>query len=414
MAGIQEAYVTMTNRQLDELLNNVRMARTATEQANKKLITQTKDTIEQIRRETSRELTAQKDMLNRELAAQRAKFENEIAVIQMAADNAANRITRLEETADKHQKHARYWIEQTNGLIEDVVRLRHELFAPGELKKIKGELSNAASDIQAKAFQSAISTGRTAFQNASDLKMRVTSAENEWNKVYALWQQTLALLVSDFTESEKLVYEMDTTEGREKIPAALDYWTDGKFQIAKSHLEKLRTEMSDINNMLTEKIYCGLRELDCINDELSVIKKIGKENLLLSYNRYIQACLFFNVFSANFAMTDCEGAYEGCEMRASYVAIYKNPLTADTIVVKIQPVPNEIGVMSSNKLEIHYFTANNNEEQRQQWTNSIECELKKQGFDAGTFTGRKGYEDRPSDQKQMADIEWVKQNHISN
>jgi hypothetical protein len=413
MAGIQETYVTMTNSQLNELLNNVRMVETSTDRTKKRFKTQTKKAIEQIKSETSRELAAQKDVLNRELAAQRSRYENEMAMIRKTAADAISRISKIEETVDRHEKHAQYWIEQTNGLIDDIIQFRHELFAPGELVKIKGEISNAASDMQAKAFQSAMITGRTAFQNASNLKIRVISAENEWNQVCALWQQELAYVVSDFAESEGLFYEIDTTEGREKIPAALDYWTDGKFQIAKSHLEKLRAEMSDINNMSIENIHCGLRELDLLSDELSVIQKIGRENVMLSYNRYIQGCFFSGILSDNFAMTDCEGDYEGLEMRASYVGIYKNPLTADTIVIKIQPVPDGVGIMSSNKLEIHYITASNNEEQRRQWTNLIEGELKKQMFDVGVFSDRKGYEDRPSDQLQMADIEWVRQKQIS-
>jgi pimeloyl-CoA synthetase len=112
-------------------------------------------------------------------------------------------------------------------------------------------------------------------------------------------------------------------------------------------------------------------------------------------------------------MTDCEGDYEGSVPRHPYIGIYKNPATKDTIVVKIQPVPDDNGIMSKDRLEVHYFTVSNNEEQRRQWSKMIENELGRQGFSVGTFSDIKGYENCSSDQIQMTNIDWVRQKQVS-
>ena len=369
----------------------------------------TKEAIEKERIKTEKELSILREVVYKELTLQRTKSLKEIAMIREKSNDIIKRIEKIEETSENHQKYAQYWIEQTNGLIKDIIKLRHELFTPDELEKIKKEIDNAVSDINAKAFQTAMVTGRNAFNTASDLRMRIINAENEWNYIYAIWQQELAQLVSDFNDSEELFFEVDTTEGKEKIQADLDYWTNGKFQLAKAEFDKLKLRMSNIENIVTNNIYNALNELQHIRDQLMIIRKISKENIMFSYNRYMQGCLFYDILRDNFAMTDCEGDYEGRQQRDSYIGIYKNPVSSDKIVVKIIPVSDEVGIMSKNKLEIHFLTTNNNEEQRQKWTCLIESELKKQGLDVGSFRGRKGYENCPSDQVQMADIEWVRQ-----
>jgi hypothetical protein len=398
-----------------EQQQNDRLARQAIEyrEALEKQARRTKTEIEKTNLSLRQDLALQREALEKDLAKQRAEFERELQKNHETMANAVNRIKALEEIADKHRILAQYWTEQTNGTIEDISQYRHELFVPGELGRLQNEAVNASRDIEARAYQSAITTGRSAFQNASDLKLRVISAENEWNRVYALWQRAKAAVASDFADSGQLIYEIDTTEGREKVPAALDYWTNGKFRTAQDNLEKLWTEMSNINDLPAETLLCNLRELERLSDELSVLKEIGRENLLRSHNRYVQGCYFADILSANFAMTDCEGDYEGQEQKDAYIGIYKNPVTADVIVVRIQPIPDESGIMSRDKLEIHYLTVSNNEEQRQQWTQTIGGELQKQGVKIELFRGREGYENRPSDQRQMADINWVRQKRIS-
>jgi hypothetical protein len=483
MAGVEEAYVTMTAGQRDALLNGAREARVAAaqaearrraeEQARKQSETriteleralrdsgkrsaedtkvmdarlkalhaemlradqqqndrlaeyakehrealeeqarQAKSEIGNLKNEMNRSLTVQRKALERELAKQRAEMNLKIQNNREIINNVVERINRMEESSEKHYELAQYWVEQANGLVKDISRYRHELFAPGELGKLRNELANAARDIQARAYQSAIITGRGAFQNASDLKPRIISAENEWNRVYAVWRRESAVAASDFVDSVHLVYEIDTTEGREKIPARLDYWTNGKLSIIQSRLDRLQTSMLDINNLSVDALLHGLGELDCLKDELSVVKKTGKENLLCSHNRYVKACCFADLLEENFAMNNCEGDYEEQEQRNAYIGIYKNDSTGDVIAVRIQPVPDESGVMNRDLMEVHYFTANNNEEQRGRWTKKIEEELQKQGFVVEKFNARPGYENRSSDQRQLADINWVRRNKV--
>jgi hypothetical protein len=484
MAGVQEAYVTMTTGQRDVLLNTAREARAAADQAearrkaeeqarrqaetriteieralrdsgkraaedakvtdaqlkalhaemlwaeqqqNDRLVEyakehrealeeqarQSKTEFGNLKNEMNRGLTAQRKDLERKLAKQRAEINVEIQKNRETINNVVERISRMEETSEKHHELAQYWVEQANGLVKDISRYRHELFAPGELGKLRNELANAARYIQTRAYQSAIITGREAFQNASDLKPRIINAENEWNQVYAVWRRESAVTASDFDDSTHLTYEIDTTEGREKIPARLDYWTGGKLGIAQSRLDGLQSSMSDINTLSVDTLLRGLDELIHLKDELSVVQKAGKENLLRSHNRYVEACRFADLLEENFAMNDCEGDYEEQEQRNAYIGIYKNNATGDAIAVRIQPVPDEAGIMSKDLIEVHYFTPSNNEEQHGRWTKKIEEELQKQGFVVGRFNARPGYENRSSDQRQMADIHWVRQKKAS-
>jgi hypothetical protein len=358
--------------------------------------------IKEMRTGLRREMAVQREALEKEITRQRAVIESGIQKTREMITGAAGRIEAIEQASETHQKLARYWIEQTNGILLSMDAFRREESAQRSLDKIRGELERVKQDMEARAYESAIATGRRAFETAFELKERIAESENEWNQMYTLWQQQLAKVSEDFKDDEELMYEMETSEGIEKVPGNLNYWTNGKLQKAKDSFDALQSRMADAGKLPVEALREGIQELETLGAELAVIRQTGKANFVLSHNRYVQGCHFSDVLGENFAMTDCEGDYEGEEQRDSYVGIYKNPATKDTIVVKIQPMADESGIMNQNHLEVHYFNESNNEEQRRQWRQRINEEL------GGNKLCCKSRENLPSDQMQLANIEWVR------
>jgi hypothetical protein len=359
--------------------------------------------IDEMRTGILREMASQREALEQDMERLRIDFENETREVSEAVALATSRLDTSGRTTEEHQKIAQYWIEQAGSLVAGMETVRRDESAQAALDKLRRELDNAKQSMRNLAYEAAIVSGRMAFTAAFELKERIFSKENERNQLYALWRNQQVKISEDIKDNEHLVYEMETSEGVEKIPSDLDYWTSGKFKVLRDAFKALEARMADVEKLPAEALRQGIFALEKIGAELAVIQQTGKANFVLSHNRYVQGCHFADVLGENFAMTDCEGDYEGGEQRDSYVGIYKNPATKDTIVVKIQPVADESGIMNQNRLELHYFNKNNNEEQREEWRRKITEEL------GGQKLICKSCKNLPSNQAQMADIDWIRQ-----
>jgi hypothetical protein len=359
--------------------------------------------VDEMRTGFLREMASRREIWEQDMARLWTDFENETREVAGTVASAATRLDVAGQTAEQHQKIAQYWIEQAGSLIAGMETVHRDESTQVALDKLRRELDNAKQSMRDLAYEAAIGSGRKAFMAAFELKERIFSMENERNQLYALWRRQQVKISEDIKDNEQLIYEMETSEGIEKIPADLDYWTNGKFKALRNTFDAVQARMDDVEKLPTEVLRQGIFALEKIDAELAVIQQTGKANFVLSHNRYVQGCHFAEVLGENFAMTDCEGDYEGGEQRDSYVGIYKNPATKDTIVVKIQPVADEAGIMNQNRLEVHYFNKSNNEEQREEWRQKITEEL---GGEKLTCKSRKNL---PSDQTQMADIGWIRQ-----
>jgi len=356
-----------------------------------------------LRNDVLHELKTQREALEHGIIQQRRDIAAEIQNNNALVSSAAARVDSMEKIAGGHQKFAQYWIEQAKGLLAGIESLRKENSNLSLASKIREDIGKAEGDMQIQAYESAITAGRRAFQAALDLKERIAVDEIEWNKLNAHLQEQIANISEDLKDDANLIYEMETSEGIERTPANLDYWTNGKFSSIQKAFDALNASFSSLEKKSAEEIKKGIIELENIGAELAVLRHMAKANFLFSHNRYIQSCHFADLFAENFSMTDSEGTYEGEDQRGAYVGIYKNPITNDAIVVKIQPVPDDAGIMNQNRLEVHYFNDSNNEEQREQWRSKIN------GLLGGKKLSCKSCKGLPSDQRQLLNTDWVKQ-----
>jgi hypothetical protein len=358
--------------------------------------------ITKLRNDVLHELRAQREVLEKEIIRQNREIAAEIQKNNVLVSSAADRVNSIEKTAGGHQKYAQYWIEQARGLLAGIESWPREDTNLSLASKLREDLDKVEKDMQLHAYESAITAGRRVFQDALDLKERIAIDEIERNKLYAHWQEQLTKVSEDIKDDTNLIYEMETSEGIEKIPADLDYWTNGKFSNIQKTFDELNVRFSNIEKKSAEEITKGMMVLENISAELAVLRQTGKANFIFSHNRYVQSCHFADIFSENFSMTDCEGDYEGEDQRGAYIGIYKNPVTNDTIAVKIQPIPDEAGIMNHSRLEVHYFNNSNNEEQREQWRQKIN------GLLGGKTLSCKSRKGLPSDQVQLTNIDWVR------
>ena len=361
----------------------------------------TSEHIKKLRSDIQNDLIENRTKIENEITKQRNKIDSIIKKNNDIVSSTAARIESIEKITDGHHKLALYWIERAKRSLA-AIEAAFNNNLKSQTAKIKENLEKLDEDIKIQAYESVILSGRELFQSILNLKEQLIFDEIEKNKLYAIYKNYITKISEDLNDDSELEYDMQTSEGNERVSANINYWTDGKFESTKKLFEENKLLNNDIEKMKAEDIKKSIVELEKINTELAVIRQIGKANFILSHNRYVQGCHFADIFAENFSMTDCEGDYEGEDQRGAYIGIYKNPVTNDAIAVKIQPTADEFGIMNQNSLEIHYFNENNNEEQREQWRQKINGLL---GNNKLSCKSRKGL---PSDQVQMTNVEWIK------
>jgi hypothetical protein len=390
-----DSEISALTRELDEII------RVQNERFNK-YVGDIESSLARLRENILEDMEAQKKELQDELSGQCAFLNREL---ENTRQKLSERFNKIEETQKNYEKQAEYWIEETLGLIKDIESIPHfHLCAENvsAINKIQTAVEGAVQDIKDRAFETAISTARTAFGDAFELKERVVFAETEWTRWFSVFNDNRAKLVSDFEDGAVLQFEFETNAGKELIDAELDYWTRGNFSIARKYLQDLTDKTRDENSMTIQDFRIALDDMAKLHEELSVIERNAKENIVKSQERYTMAEKMAEFFAMEYNMTECEGAWAESEQREAYHAKYVNNKTGDEVIAVIQAAPDNAGI-AQNNLELHFITRDNSEDYHHKLAKDVTESLKKSDIRTAQAQCKKGYENRSSDQKYRVD-----------
>jgi len=436
MSGRKETYVTMTSSEADRLRNSVRWAEESASQAqqreqfvrnalnaasrerdtlNRTLnneITGLHDDMRRMSNEQNRRFREQADEYNKRLQEQKTAINDIKQQSEKNRQELQNQINginaRIEAKENNHKKLAEFWISQTRAYINDIEQYRHEMFTPGDLKKLKGKLEQMLSDMKNEAYQSAISTARGLFNDAVDLKEVVLNAETEWLYYHGLFMRTLADTEVNLNYCEKLQFTFDMEHGTETVDARVNYWTNGSLDEVSVSISGVKQKTEQIQSVSTQQL---IEYIDVLNKQkvkMKVASDEAKEAMILSQNRSEMANKLADALEE--VAWKCEDIiYEGGEQDQP-VHVKLSDGMGNEIVAIITPEINTQNM--SNKLELHFFDQKNDEKERRKWIASIENGLKQEGLEVGEAKCVKGYEAKPSDKMDVKDINAAAQRKV--
>ena len=447
MSGEKETYVTMTSSEANRLRNSVRCAEESASQAqqrerrvqnalnaanrerdalNRTLnneITGLHDDMKRMANEQNRRFKEQADEYNRRFQAQKSetdkKFQQqEVAINDIRQQSEKNRqelqnqingiSARIEAKENNHKKLAEFWISQTQAYINDIKQYRHEMFTPGDLKKLNGLLEQMLSDMKIESYQSAISTARNLFNKAVDLKETVLSAETEWLYYHGLFTQTLADTETDLNYSEKLQFTFDMEHGTETVDAGVNYWTNGSLDEVSVAISGVKQKTEQIQSVSTQQLIEYIDVLNRQKVKMKIASDEAREVMILSQFRSEMANKLADALEE--VAWKCDNIiYEGGEQDQP-VHIKLSDGMGNEIVAIITPEINTQNM--SNKLKLHFFDQKNDEKERRKWIASIENGLKQEGLEVGEAKCVKGYESKPSDKMSVKDINAIAQRKV--
>lgn len=430
MSGIKDMYVTMRQSQRDALLRNAaaaaetavqaqyreRQAKEALNNANAKVSELTKALNSEINGLNS-EIKKLTKRQNERLTQQANNFKASINELksQMAEDKAeleqaiSDIQSSLEKKEQSHKNIAEFWIGQTHAFFEDIQKYRHELFAPNRLNQLKLQLDQVMQDIKAEAYQSAIGSARSIFNNAAALREMVVNSEIEWSHFYNELLHELAAVKSEINYSRTMKFVFETEEGAEEIDAQIDYWTNNGLSEIENKVKIIDNQLENANELSTEKLIEMIDELKHIEADIHNVQERAKVGVLASQNRAEMAGVLADALAGK--GWECTGyTYEESELVKPLHIKFEDG-NGNEIVAVISP--ECINDTLANNLAVNFFDPYNNDEAtRGIWIDSIRQTLSDTGLEVGTPKCRSGYEVKSSDKHELKNIEKTRQKKI--
>ena len=440
MSGIKECTVTMTRAQRDAMLNNTRraeesaqlamqreqMVQNALNIANSQLssLTQTLNNeiaglhadMRQMAREHNQRFQQQAyefndsiSDVNRRMEEQRVELENFIIQVRQQSEHNRQQLqtaidninAKMEARDSTHKQVAEFWISQIQAYCGDVEQYRHNLFAPGQMARMRSELDAILHNMYHEAYQAAMASARAAFGNVVDIKDRVASAEIEWSFYHSAFLQAFAEAKSNLAYYQDLKFEIQMEHGIETVDAKINFWTNNALRRLNEDLEKIEAKGNQLQEVPTEELIRLLYSLNQVNAQMEAAADEARVALISSQQRAEMANKLTNALAGcgwDFNNETDGVAYEG-EQHNRPVHIKMSDGMDNEIVAIISP-----DVDMSNKLEIKFFSETNDEGRQRAWIDSMQDSLKEEGLNVSTPVCREGYERIPSDVNTLRDI----------
>lgn len=291
MSGIKDVQVRMTRLQRDQLITATRQAletaqqlqqRTELRQSaqelsdasisliNNLLQQQVNDLHDEVRRmaETqNRRLTNLANDYAQSIEDLRKQRERDRAELQMD-------LNALKEREQSHREQAQFWISQTEVFFTDIEQYRHDMFTPNQLARLRIHIAQVQQDMQSEAYQSAIASARSIFNQAVELKERVVQAEIEWVHYYTQFQYAFADLRSELYYHQTMQFIISTEAGEEHLDANIDYWSNGRISAIADAVGQISEVIERINDIPTVEL---IAMLNSIKEQCSLLDKARED-----------------------------------------------------------------------------------------------------------------------------------------
>lgn len=400
IAGLSQMVINQNNRFREQANKYNRLLETQKEETDKKFKQQEieqNEKLQELKNNTDKKFKQQEVKIE-EIKKQQEKDKQEL---QGQINNICAYIDKKE--SDK-RKRAEEWFKQADIYIKSIEKYRHDLFKPGILDKLKSRLKQMSSDITNGDYDAAISTARDIFNDAVELKEDVLNAETEWLYYHGLFIQALANTENNLEYCNELEFQFDMEHGTEKVPAEINYWTNGVLDEVTESINELKRKKEKIDNVPTEELKDFIENLNKQNIKMEESAEKAKNILVLSQYR------------AQIA-NDLADAMEGQSWTCDDI-IYEGGEQDQPVHVKLSDgMGNEILAIISpdtetmtNKMEMHFFDNIKDMKERRARIEDIEKCLQQEGLPVGKAKCTAGPE--ASEKKELKDIKQTKERKI--
>ncbi|MCL2052824.1 MAG: hypothetical protein FWG90_00055 [Oscillospiraceae bacterium] len=424
MSGIKETRITMTRTERDRLVNNARTAAESQQQAERRA-----QAAQAAQREAQTRVNALSNTLNSEIAglhsditrltrqqdrklAQQAlnfdgKLDNLRTELQAQMEHnkrelntAINSIqSQMDSEKRENKAVAEYWVNQCRAVFSKIGQYRHDMFAPGKLQSLMDELSQTDSDMRTgRRFEATIANARERFNRAIALRSEIIVAEEEWKRQYVIFTQALADTKSNLVFREEMKFEIETSEGKEIVPADINYWSDGMLNNVRDTITEIEAGVKTPENIPVKDLKELSNELERSNEIMQQAEEIARMRLTASQKRADLAQDIVDAFSGT-EWRYADSTYEG-EESTEAVHIKLTDGAENSIVVIIEPAEG-----MDNNLQIHGFFTDNTDSLREEWLRSIRNHLSDSGINTDEFVCREGYERVSSDNNNLLNLQ---------
>jgi len=331
-----------------------------------------RDAITHVRTEME-QLSAQ---TQEQFAAAQVQHRQDMLMTKEEIQNIRRHTDQLEQQIAKEKEQQRilaeYWIAQAQRIAADIrENCRPEKFEPQKWHGIQQEIANAQSDFQTEIFQTAVGSGRSAFQAASELRDSLIEQELEWQKHLETARQMQIRLLQELEEAETRSYQFELDGQPTEDHRGVDYWTYGQLSVLVQRIEETSSRLSTSTEELTTEQLAELtQELHTLSVELAMLENAAAVNLTMANERYQMAVRIGEVLGDSFLMDEQDGDYFASENRDEYHASFTNPDTGEQAVVVITPLLGNDGVVT-NHAEVLVRTPDNNPDYRKEVNHAV-------------------------------------------
>lgn len=425
MSGIKDVQIRLTRSQRDQLITTTRQALETAQQLQQRaelrqsaqelsdasisLITnllqqQVNDVHDEVRtlaNEQNRRLNALANNYAQSIEDLRKQRERDRAEMQAS-------LNALKERDRTHQEQAQFWISQAEAFFADIEQYRHGMFTPNQLARLRGHIAQVQQDMQSEAYQSAIASARSVFNQAVDLKERVVQAEIEWAHFHTQFQQEFADLRSELYYHQTMQFIIDTEVGEEHLDANIDYWSNNQLSAIAEVVTQMESIMEHINDVPTAELISMLERIKEQRRLLDKARDDAKDALISSQMRAEMA----STMAEHLQMAGWEFVgytYEGNEMNAALHVKFRDNM-GNEIVTVISPQSHQ-GELCNN-MQVNFFDPyNNDESMRGIWVDGILESLREAGLNVGRPVTKPGFEIRQSDNEAVRDLDATARAH---
>lgn len=389
------------------------------------LETQQNQRLEEVRRQSARDLAALDRDVYRRIEDQGERFEQAVqdqgARFQQALNKQSARFQQalkdhrsevdgaLQAIRDdiradrtRQRKAAQSQIDDLEKLFQLMRSQRaHERFAPGELDDLESRFSLCRGNLKSGNFQAALASGQERYFEYQELQLRIAERQAEWEAYLAEVRRLAEETSGAMAAAEGATYTFAEGDMSEEVEAQVDYWSEGALTDFRNRLVGHLGRLGDPEKLSTEELKQMLDEMAPMEDELSDIVEQAKERLVQSQVRQNIAASILTSFEGTHWELD-DSTYEHEDFRRGLHLKLKNP-AQEEIVASVTPVETSGGGVTSD-VEINFFDRFNDDRLRQARLRDMHDSMHTEGVQVGSFECLDRSEGRPGNE-QMRDFE---------
>ena len=386
MSGQKVSYVQITDREYDKFMKSARE-------------------VENIESRVQYQLDRQAHQLKSNFDNQLNQIKHKTKEQEVSIKKLDNKVDSLIESIEAKEANKRNqalaWLEEAKDALVAIDSYRHDKFCPNEYAKLQQKLELSKINIENEVFESSISGSQTLWQEACELNTKLEEYEKEWNIYFEHAIESTTKLIATCDAQTTLRLAFDVENGSEELAVDIDYWCDGQ-------LSKLKELALSQQNILTHSEKMEIKDFKSLIQESSQhtaeaegLTQRAKQAIILSQLRSDMASDIVDSLDAS-GFELVESCFKADDKRDA-IHLKMTNIAGDEVVTIITPMSNR-----ENKLDIHFFDKNSNENFKQTRLQSMMQRLTESGVDCAAPRCAEGTQYNSSGDESVRDFNSVK------